>query len=70
MGKTVFRRIFSPEEKERGGSYALIERSPQAESELQPQLGKAEKKAGFRLWMRFDAGGNSEVVECDKHMIM
>lgn len=72
MGKIGFRRIFNREEKGSDESYALIDRSPHADAELQlqPQLHKSKKKAGFRLWMRFDADGNSEVLECDKHMIM
>eukprot|EP01018_Ginkgo_biloba_P005174 Gb_37144 [translate_table: standard] len=65
MGKPVLKRMFSPEK----GSYMLVERSPQMELQLQP-LVKPKKKAGSRLWMRFDAAGNSEVIECDKYMIM
>jgi hypothetical protein len=66
MGKPVLKRIFSPE----GGGYMLIERGTlQEELALHPVI-KSKKKAGSRLWMRFDAAGNSEVLECDKQMIM
>lgn len=30
----------------------------------------AKKKAGARLWMRFDRTGQSEVLECDKSVII
>ncbi|GLJ12196.1 hypothetical protein SUGI_0186450 [Cryptomeria japonica] len=61
-GKSGLRRI----------SDASVVRSSEAEAELQlqPRVHKTKNKPGTRLWMRFDAGGNSEVLECDKHMIM
>lgn len=66
MGKPVLKRVLSPE----GGGYSLIERSTlQVELGLQPVI-KSKKKPGSRLWMHFDATGNSEVLECDKQMIM
>ena len=66
MGKPVLKRVSSPE---RGG-YTIVERSTlQVDLGLQPVI-KSKKKAGFRLWMRFDAARNSEVLECDKQMIM
>jgi hypothetical protein len=35
---------------------------------LAPILKK--KKPGAKLWMRFDAAGNSEVLECDRNAIL
>lgn len=31
---------------------------------------KGKKKAGARLWIRFDRLGNSELIECDKNAII
>lgn len=63
MGKPAIRRPALDE-----STYARVIMQPY--TKMENEVVPVKKKTSSRTWMRFDASGNSEILQCDKNALL